>query len=41
VDCSWFSCENGYWQFADYFMLFDMRRQSWVEPFRNALIPPK
>ncbi|MCX6905146.1 MAG: glycoside hydrolase family 5 protein [Verrucomicrobia bacterium] len=31
----------GYWQFADNFMLFDMRTQQWVAGIRDALVPPK
>jgi len=29
----------GVWQFANDFMLFDMKTQKWVEPLRDALIP--
>jgi endoglucanase len=31
----------GVWQFANDFMLFDMKTQKWVEPLRDALIPAK
>jgi endoglucanase len=34
MDWSW-----GYWQFADNFMVFDMKSQQWVAPIRDALIP--
>jgi endoglucanase len=30
-----------YWQFAGDFVLFDMASQKWVQPVREALIPPK
>jgi endoglucanase len=29
-----------YWQFDSDFILYDIPRDSWVEPIRNALIPP-
>jgi endoglucanase len=30
-----------YWQFAGDFVLFDMPSQKWVQPIRQALMPPK
>ncbi len=30
----------GYWQFEDNFAVFDIKTQKWVEPIRDALIPP-
>jgi len=30
-----------YWQFDSDFILYDMSRQAWVEPIKNALIPKK
>jgi endoglucanase len=30
-----------YWQFDSDFILWDMKRDAWVEPIRRALIPPK
>jgi len=30
-----------YWQFDSDFILYDMDKQSWVEPIKNALIPMK
>jgi len=29
------------WQFADNFAVFDLATQKWVEPIRDALIPPR
>lgn len=29
-----------YWQFDGDFIVFDMKKQGWVEPIRDALIPP-
>jgi len=29
------------WQFADNFAVFDLGKQKWVEPIRDALIPRK
>jgi endoglucanase len=29
-----------YWQFAGDFVLFDMASQKWVQPIREALMPP-
>jgi endoglucanase len=34
-DWSW-----AYWQFAGDFVLFDMAKQKWVQPIRDALMPP-
>jgi endoglucanase len=31
----------GVWQFSDNFAVFDLKGQKWVEPIRDALIPPK
>jgi endoglucanase len=31
----------GYWQFDSDFILWDMQRDAWVEPIRQALIPAK
>ena len=30
----------GYWQFDGDFIVYDMKNQNWVEPIRDALIPP-
>lgn len=30
----------GYWQFDGDFIVYDMKSQKWVEPIRDALIPP-
>jgi endoglucanase len=30
----------GYWQFDGDFIVYDMKNQKWVEPIRDALIPP-
>ena len=29
-----------YWQFDGDFIVYDMKNQKWVEPIRDALIPP-
>ncbi|MFT4075919.1 MAG: hypothetical protein QM647_10360 [Asticcacaulis sp.] len=29
-----------YWQFSGDFILYDFKKQQWVEPILNALIPP-
>ncbi len=31
----------GYWQFTGDFVLFDMKANQWVQPIRDALIPPQ
>ncbi len=36
ADWSW-----AYWQFDSDFILWDMKRDAWVEPILHALIPPK
>ena len=30
-----------YWQFDSDFVLYDIKRDAWVEPIRDALVPPK
>jgi len=30
-----------YWQFSSDFILYDFKKQQWVTPILNALIPPK
>ena len=30
-----------YWQFDNDFIVYDMGKQQWVEPIRNALVPPR
>jgi endoglucanase len=30
-----------YWQFDSDFILYDIKRDVWVEPIRDALVPPK
>ena len=30
-----------YWQFDSDFIVYDMRNKRWIEPIRDALIPPK
>ena len=30
-----------YWQFDSDFILYDIKRDAWVEPIRDALVPPK
>jgi endoglucanase len=28
-----------YWQFDSDFILYDVKREAWVEPIKNALVP--
>jgi len=30
-----------YWQFDGDFIVFDMKKQDWVAPIRDALVPPR
>jgi endoglucanase len=30
-----------YWQFDSDFIVFDIKNDRWVEPIRDALVPPR